>query len=420
MFGLTKTFGALYLASLMMQLGSMLLMTWLALRLNVLGASETAGGALMAANALGMVVGGWVGRSLIAQVGHIRTFAACAGIIASAVLAHEFSTALPFWLVLRALVGLAMMCQLMVLESWLNDQARTEQRGRVLSLYMVASYVGMMLGNLALSLDEGLGIRVLLGVAMVFALGSVPVALTRSMHPTAVPATSIDLRLFLRRIPQSLVTILVSGMLNGAFYGLAAIYASKQGLPTAQVGQFMALSIGAGLLAQLPLGWLSDRLPRASLIRAVALLLIVISLPLAFNRQPSFETLLCVGAGVGFLQFCLYPLGVALANDNMEPALRVSLSGMLLITFGVGACFGPLIAGALMEHLGAASFYYFYAGSALLLALCVGQAKVTGRHLQKDAPLQHPVTPNGIASSNLVAVVEPAADDLNCNSRVPL
>ncbi|HEF4762909.1 TPA: MFS transporter [Pseudomonas putida] len=408
MFGLTKTFGALYLASLMMQLGSMLLMTWLALRLNVLGASETAGGALMAANALGMVLGGWVGRSLIAQVGHIRTFAACAGIIASAVLAHEFSTALPFWLVLRALVGLAMMCQLMVLESWLNDKAKTEQRGRVLSLYMVASYVGMMLGNLALSLDEGLGIRVLLGVAMVFAMGSVPVALTRSMHPTAVPAASIDLRLFLRRIPQSLVTILVSGMLNGAFYGLAAIYASKQGLSTAQVGQFMALSIGAGLLAQLPLGWLSDRLPRASLIRAVALLLIVISLPLAFNQTPSFATLLAFGAGIGFLQFCLYPLGVALANDNMEPGLRVSLSGMLLITFGVGACFGPLIAGALMEYFAAPSFYGFYAGSALLLALCVGQAKVTGKHLQKDAPLQHPVTPNGIASSNLVTIAEPS------------
>ncbi|MDE2034014.1 MAG: MFS transporter, partial [Pseudomonas sp.] len=77
MFGLTQTFGALYLASLLMQLGSTLLMTYLALRLNGLGATETAGGALMAANALGMVLGGWVGRNLIAQVGHIRTYAAC-------------------------------------------------------------------------------------------------------------------------------------------------------------------------------------------------------------------------------------------------------------------------------------------------------------------------------------------------------
>jgi MFS family permease len=242
---------------------------------------------------------------------------------------------------------------------------------------MVASYVGMMLGQLALSLDEGLGIRALLAVAMVFALCSVPVALTRSAHPVAVPVTSIDLRLFLRRVPQALGTILVSGMLNGSFYGLAAIYASKQGLGTAQVGQFLALTIGAGLLAQLPLGWMSDRLPRAILIRAVAVLLVLISLPLGFAQAPSFTTLLWFGAGIGFLQFCLYPLGVALANDNMEPSLRVSLSGMLLITFGVGACIGPLIAGALMEGFGASSFYFFLGGSAVLLALFVGQAKVT-------------------------------------------
>ncbi|MNG24976.1 hypothetical protein D3C84_1097650 [compost metagenome] len=65
-----------------------------------------------------------------------------------------------------------------------------------------------------------------------------------------------------------------------------------------------------------------------------------------------------------------------MANDNMEPSLRVSLSGMLLITFGVGACIGPLIAGALMEGFGASSFYFFLAGSAALLALLVGQAKV--------------------------------------------
>ncbi|AZE72116.1 putative MFS-type transporter [Pseudomonas synxantha] len=407
MLGLTRTFGALYLASLLMQLGSALLMTYLALRLSSMGGREAAGGSLMAANALGMVLGGWVGRWLIGAVGHIRTYAACAGIIAAAVLAHEFSHSVPFWLLLRALVGLAMMCQLMVIESWLNDQARTEQRGAVLALYMVASYVGMMLGQLALALDTGLGIRALLGVAMVFALCSVPVALTRSAYPSVVPSAAIDVRLFLRRIPQSLVTILVSGMINGSFYGLAAIYASKQGLDTAQVGQFMALTIGAGLLAQLPLGWLSDQLPRASLIRGVAVLLILVSLPLGFDQSPSFSTVLLFGAAIGFLQFCLYPLGVALANDNMQAQLRVSLSGMLLVTFGVGACIGPLVAGLLMEYTGASSLYFFHAGCALLLALCVSQTRVSGRHLNPDAPLHQPPTPDGLASSNWVAVAEP-------------
>lgn len=410
MLGLTRTFGALYLASLLMQLGSTLLMTYLALRLTADGVAEFWGGALMAANALGMVAGGRVGRVLIERVGHIRTYVACGGVISAAVLAHEFSSALPLWLFLRALVGLAMMCQLMVLESWLNDRAQSDQRGKVLGIYMVAVYVGMMLGQLALSLNGDLGIHALLGVAMAFALCLVPVALTGSMHPAALRPAPIDIRLFLRRVPQSLVTILISGMINGGFYGLASIYASQQGLGTVEIGQFMALAIAAGLLAQLPLGWLSDRLPRASLIRGVAVLLILACLPLAFYQHLSFGALLLFGAGIGFLQFCLYPLGVALANDNIEAELRVSLAGLLLVAFGIGACIGPLLAGALMEQFGASSLYGFFAACAALLALAVGQGKVTGKHLQADAPLHHQATPNGLASSTLAAVIEPVAE----------
>ena len=418
MLGLTRTFGALYLASLLMQLGSTLLMTYLALRLSADGVVAFWGGALMAANALGMVAGGRVGRVLIERVGHIRTYVACAGVISAAVLAHEFSSALPFWLVLRALVGLAMMCQLMVLESWLNDRAQSDQRGKVLGIYMVAVYVGMVLGQLALSLNGDLGIRALLGVAMAFALCLVPVALTRSMHPAVLQPVPVDIKLFIRRVPQSLVTILMSGVITGSFYGLASIYASRQGLDTSQVGQFMALAIGAGLVAQLPLGWLSDRLPRASLIRGVAVLLVFACLPRAFYQAPSFAVLLLFGAAIGFLQFCLYPLGVALANDNIEAELRVSLAGLLLVTYGIGACTGPLLAGALMEQFGAPSLYYFFAASAALLALAVGQGRVSGAHLQADAPLHHQATPAGLVCATLAAAVEPAEPLAVCEPRV--
>ena len=380
MLGLTRAFGALYLTSLLMQLGSTLLMTYLALRVTAGGMAEFWGGALMAANALGMVLGWKFGQALIGRVGHVRAYVACAGVICAAVLAHAFDDALPFWLALRALVGVAWMCQLMVVESWLNDAARSDQRGKVLGIYMVAVYVGMILGQLALSIDSSLGIHTLLGVVIAFALSQVPLALTRSPHPAAPSPAPIDLRLFLRQVPRSLLTVLVSGMLNGSFFALASIYASRQGLGTAEVGQFMALTIAAGLFAQLPLGWLSDRLPRASLIRGVAVLLTLACLPLGLYQDLSFAALLLFSAGIGFLQFCLYPLGAALANDQTEAPLRVPLAGLLLATFGVGTCIGPLLAGALMEQFGASSLYGFFAACAAVLALAVGQGRAGASH----------------------------------------
>ncbi|MDH4612631.1 MFS transporter [Pseudomonas sp. BN102] len=357
MFALTKAFGTIYAAALLMQLGSSLLMTYLALRLDAAGVAELWGGGLMAAHALGMVVGGRIGYWLIDCVSHARAFVAGAGVIVTAVLSYQLSDWLPLWLALRFIVGAAMMCQLMVIESWLSDCAPGDRRGSAMSLYMVASYVGMMLGQLLLGLGDGLDALVLSGVAIAFAIGLVPMALHSGMPPSAISQARIPPMLYVRRLPQALGTILASGLLSGCFYGLTPIFAAQLGFTSSQVGQFMALSIAAGLLAQLPLGMLSDRYSRVALVRVTAALLCAAYLPFAFLDAPEFGWVMFAGAVIGFLQFCLYPLGVAHANDNLEPELRVSVAGVLLVTFGIGATIGPLVAGALMERLGPQALY---------------------------------------------------------------
>lgn len=375
MLTLTRTFGTLYLATLLMQLGSSLLMTYLALHLDAGGVAARWGGALMAANALGMVLGGRVGYWLIGRVAHVRAFVAGAGVIVSAALCHQLSDWLPLWLLLRFIVGAAMMCQLMVIESWLNGCAPGERRGGALSLYMVASYVGMMLGQLLLSLGDGLDARTLSGVAIAFAIGLLPMALHRGAQPSALQHARVSPLLYLRRLPQALGTVFASGLLNGCFYGLTPIFAAHLGFTPAQVGQFMALTIAAGLLAQLPLGKLSDRVSRVTLVRLIALLLVVVFLPLALLKTPAHSVVLLAGALIGFLQFCLYPLGIAHANHSLEPQLRVSVSGVLLATFGIGATLGPLLAGLLMEHAGPQALYLFGIAVAASVACLVRQRR---------------------------------------------
>ncbi|NOM77212.1 MFS transporter, partial [Klebsiella pneumoniae] len=80
-----KPFQSLYFAALMMLIGSGLLSTYLALRLNASGVAQVWGGALMAANALGMGVGARSGYWLIGLVGHARAFVVSAGVIVTAV-----------------------------------------------------------------------------------------------------------------------------------------------------------------------------------------------------------------------------------------------------------------------------------------------------------------------------------------------
>ena len=357
-----KTLGVffpLYTTTLLMLLGSGLLTTYISLRLTAIHVSGGLIGAITAANYVGLVLGGKVGHFLIARVGHIRTYVSCAGIITAAVLAHGLTEIIPVWVALRLIIGLCMMCQYMVLESWLNDQAASEQRGTVFGLYMVATYLGLSLGQVVLILQTDLGLSTLLLIALCFALCLVPIALTTRTHASQVSPAPMEMRYFINSIPKVLATTLAIGMVVGSFYGLAPVYTTQQQLTTGQTGLFMALAIFAGLLAQFPLSWLSDRYNRTRLMRLGALLLALLALPLILLEHISFPLLLGLGFIISMLQFSLYPLAVALANDMIEPERRVSLAACLLMSFGVGASIGPLIVGLLIEPLGSSTLYAF-------------------------------------------------------------
>ncbi|MBB3224968.1 MFS transporter [Pseudoduganella umbonata] len=372
-----KTFGALYLSAAVLQFGATLLISHLALRLGAGGASELRIGALMAANALGMAIGASAGRTLIERIGHVRTFAATTGLMVAAVLAHELGTALPFWIVLRAVAGMALMTQVMALESWLNDRAGALQRGRVLAGYMVATYAGMMLGQVGVAAGGGAGPGggTVIVVAIAFACCVIPVAMTRMPPPAALPQAGITFGQIVRRVPRPLATVFVSGMLNSSFFGLAAIYAAQHRMSPGATAVYLACPVVAGLLAQFPLGVLSDRLPRLVLVRGVAVLLALASAVLCTGDSMPMAALLGFACCAGALQFCLYPLGVAWANGLVDPAMRVGLAGVLLTTFAIGSCIGPLLAGAWMSEAGASSLYAFFAACAVALVLATGRER---------------------------------------------
>ena len=391
------SFRALYFATLLMLTGSGLLSTYLAR----LAADKVDGlwvGALMAANYFGLVLGGKVGHRLIARVGHIRAYVACAGVVTAAVLGHGLLPWLPAWIALRMVMGLGLMCQYMVIElAQRAGRCQPARRG------VRRLHGGFLPGPGARPDDPGGASATGAGIADAGGLLFRPVPGAAGPDPQDPPAAlrpaPLEPRFFIRRVPQSLTTVLVSGLVVGSFYGLAPLYANQLGLPNEEVGLYMGACIFAGLLVQWPLGWLSDRRDRAWLIRACAILLCLFALPLALLQQMPLALLLALGIAASMLQFTLYPLAVAFSNDHVETERRVSLTAMLLVTFGVGACIGPLAAGALMRLFGANMLYAFVSACALILVWRVHPEKVSGLHRVDDAPLHHVPTPDNMTSS---------------------
>ncbi|WP_161865213.1 MULTISPECIES: MFS transporter [Pseudomonas] len=410
MFSPLVTFPALYSATLLMLAGSGLFSTYMGLRLTGEGAGDSWVGGLMAAYYFGLVCGGKFGHKLIASVGHIRSYVACAGLATVIVLLHILVERLEVWLLLRFVMGAVMMNQYMVIESWLNEQSENHMRGKVFAGYMVAVDLGLVVGQGLLAMSPTLDYKPLVLVAICFASCLIPLAVTRRVHPAKLVAAPLEIGFFWKRVPQALGSIFVAGLMVGAFYGLAPVYASRSGLDTAQASLFVAMCIIAGFCAQWPLGWLSDRLDRSWLIRGNAILLCLTAVPMWGLFDLPYWLLLANGFVTGMLLFTLYPLAVALGNDHVEQSRRVALSAMLLTTYGVGACIGPLLAGFMMQHFGPGMFYMLVSLYAVVLIVWVQPKRVTGRHRVDEAPLSHVPMPDTV--SPMAAALDPRVDEV--------
>jgi MFS family permease len=352
----------------MMVLAAGLLTTYLGLKLTMMEVPQIWVGGMMSAYYIGLVCGSKVGHKLIAQVGHIRAFVACAGVVTASALGHALIDDLTIWLILRVLVGMGMMCQYMVLESWLNEQSEPSQRGTVFASYMIVSYLALMAGQGAISLYPDLGIEPLLLIAICFALCTVPISITRRIHPEPLTPAPLNMKHYWKRAPQALTTIALGSMIVGCFYGLAPAYATAQGIEPQSVALYMSCTIFAGLLAQWPMGKLSDLMPRSRLIRINCGLLGILVLVIALVPFDAQISLVLTGI-FGVLAFTLYPLATALANSRIEQHERVGLSATILVTFGIGASIGPLIASSLMQHFGNNMLYGFMSICAFTLVI---------------------------------------------------
>ena len=90
-----------------------------------------------------------------------------------------------------------------------------------------------------------------------------------------------------------------------------------------------------------------------------------------------YWVMLIFAAGFGVIQFTFYTLASNLANDSVSTEKRVGLAAVVLMTYGVGATIGPMVAGALMRAGGPNLLHVFSSACALMLVLLMCRPKWT-------------------------------------------
>ncbi|MGO9716377.1 MAG: MFS transporter, partial [Steroidobacteraceae bacterium] len=135
----------------LIMIGAGVMGSLLPLRFSAMGMSPGVIGLIATAEALGFLVGCLYAHKIIAPVGLERAYATFAGVKAVAILGLYFAQGVPALSVLRFLIGLNAAGLSIIVESWLNALVPNEQRGRVLTIYVLVYGlffgVGQLLGQ---------------------------------------------------------------------------------------------------------------------------------------------------------------------------------------------------------------------------------------------------------------------------------
>ncbi len=344
----------------LLMLGNGLFLTLVPLRADLEGFGAAWIGAIGAAYFTGFVLGCYLVPPLVAQVGHIRVYAAVAALGAIVPLLHSLALTPVAWIVFRIVLGLCISGLYMVIESWLNAASTRRNRGTVFSAYIAIHLASVTAGQYLILIDSPGG-SVLFSVATIlFALAVVPVCLSRAPTPPLPVKARPDLRKLWRNSQVAVVGCMTNGMANGAVWSLAPLYAKSLDLSLTGIAAFVSIAILGGAFVQYPLGRLSDRLPdRRWLIAALCAVATCAGLVLLLGTDLPLPAVYTAYFLFGAAAFSVYGFSVAHANDHAEPGDFVEISAGLLVIFGVGAVVGPLLASGLMEALGSRYLFMF-------------------------------------------------------------
>jgi MFS family permease len=348
------------LSTALIMFGSGFLGTLLPLRFSALGFSDGVIGLLATAEALGFLAGCLYAHKLIAPVGLERAYATFAGLKSVAILGLYFADGVPALSLLRFLIGINAAGLSIIVESWLNALVPNEQRGRILTIYVLVYGLFFGVGQLFSQSLNVRGPELLFIAGMSTTLALVPMVAIDVRAPVLPHRVTLDILKALRTSPVSVTACLVNGLILTAFTTVGPLFSARIGFDQRHIVLLMACVSLGGLFLQWPIGHISDKVDRLHALIGLGLAILAVATALlwADDRMPFVLLALLFGAFGGFGE-SLYAVGVAHANDRAAATDYVALSSTLLFVWALGSIVGPTVGTYAIQLIAPRAFFVY-------------------------------------------------------------
>lgn len=284
----------------------------------------------------------------IARYGAPNFLGACLVVAAAAMIAIYAAPSLWIWFPVRFCLSSSLNGLFVVTEFWINKLADESNRGRYVALYTICMAGSFGIGPAVLQFVGTRGIAPFAAGAVMLLAAIVPVAFARKNAPRIDDDAPVSVYSVLRMAPAAFGAALVFGAIDAGMFGLLPVYAVRSGYTEAHAALAVtAMSVGS-ILFQYPLGMLSDRMNRRSLLLLCALIGIAgaVATPFAEGTPAVFYLVMVIWGG---WVLGIYSVGLTLLGERFKGGHLASANAAYIMSYCTGLLAGPALEGAALD-----------------------------------------------------------------------
>lgn len=284
---------------------------------------------------------------------------------------------LGFWFLLRLAVGAGDSMLHFAAQTWITIGSPNKQRGRNIAVYGLAFGLGFAAGPLLVRLLAFGSAVPFLTAGFLCTLFLIPLVFLNNAFPDATVRHGIRLADTLRRY-QEAAAMVWSGLTATFGYGFMEaslnnsfpIFALRNGLGMNGVAVLLPAFVCGGLMTQIPIGMISDRLGRKKLLPLLTFLG-AISFLIAALIPVQLTGLLITFLSAGLLIGSLYSLSMSYVSDMLPRSLIPLGNIQMSFSYSIGCMAGPVVSNLLIGAMRKGSLFFGIAGMLLIVSASV-------------------------------------------------
>jgi MFS family permease len=328
-----------------------LTLPYLALVLEHQGVDPWLNGLSAAVQMVAVMFLAFLGPRLMARFGTKRVIAGgLVGVAVSLALLPVFPNVW-LWFPIRFLLGLSSELVWTAGDVWINQLAPEEKRGRIIGITGFFQHGGFAVGPLLLGvLGTDTWWPLYIGTAIVL-VGLAPLLIAGRAIKAGGGDSSARILHFLKIAPGLMIAGLMFGLIDSATLSLLPVYGLRKELSADMAESMLAIFVIGAMLAQIPMGWLTDHFPARLLMMVGATLTLVMLVAMPWTIADPvliYPVLGLMGAGLG----SFYTIALTEMGRRFSGGALIGVTTTFMFLWASGSVVGPGLSGVAIELAG--------------------------------------------------------------------